>query len=315
MDALSSLGHLCWQLSRISLFIVLGLFVATMIETFNWSHRLAALARPLIRLGNLSTVTGASFSLAFFSGVSANIMLAEAYDKKRMSHKELVLANLFKSLPRFFLHLPTVFFLTAPFLHRGAFLYVGLTFGVAVLQTFTVVVAGRLLLPKNPRKPAEGTGHRRLSFREAYRKSMTRLKAKLVQIGRVMVPIYLLFFVLAQTGFFDRLNALFADHLWFLRWLRPEAIGIVVLHLTAEFSAGLAAASALLADNSLGIKEVVLALLTGNILATPIRAMRHQFPYYTGIYPVKLALELIAISQLTRAGCILLVTVLYFFFG
>ncbi len=135
---------------RITFFITIGLFIANFIESLNWTHRLAALARPLIRIGRLSAITGASFSVAFFSGVSANTMLAEAYDKGQMNKKELILANLFNSLPRFFLHLPTVFFLTAPLIKAGALIYVGLTFSAAILQTIVVVLGGRMLLPANP---------------------------------------------------------------------------------------------------------------------------------------------------------------------
>lgn len=51
---------------RLTFFISLGLFIASFIESLNWTHRLATLARPLIKLGRLSTVTGASFSVAFF---------------------------------------------------------------------------------------------------------------------------------------------------------------------------------------------------------------------------------------------------------
>ena len=97
-----------------------------------------------------------------------------------------------------------------------------------------------------------------------------------------------------------------------LSWLNPKAVGIVLLHVTTEFSAGLAAASALLADNSLTYNEVVIALLVGNILSTPIRALRHQLPYYTGIYSPGLAIQLVAISQFTRAFCLIFVSVMYF---
>ena len=101
-------GQVILPLVRILLFISVGLLVANLIESLNWTNRMAILARPLIRLGKLSSTTGASFSMAFFSGVSANTMLAEAFDKGRIDKKELILANLFNSLPRFFLHLPTV---------------------------------------------------------------------------------------------------------------------------------------------------------------------------------------------------------------
>lgn len=299
---------------RITFFIAIGLFIANLIESLNWTHRLATVARPLIRMGRLSAITGASFSVAFFSGVSANTMLAEAFEKGQMSKRELVLANLFNSLPRFFLHLPTVFFLTAPLIKAGAFLYVGLTFGAAILQTIIVVIGGRMFLPKIeksieiplPQKAA-------ISWKTASTKSIKRLRKRIGKVLLFMVPVYLLFFLLNRYGLFTRMEEFIAHKAWFLSWLNPQSLGIVVLHVTTEFSAGLTAASVLLAENSLTYKEVVLALLVGNILSTPIRAIRHQLPYYSGIFSPKLAVELVSISQITRALCVILVAVIYYY--
>jgi hypothetical protein len=298
---------------RITLFITLGLFIANFIESLNWTHRLAVFARPLMRIGRLSAVTGASFSVAFFSGVSANTMLAEAFDKGQMTRKELILANLFNSLPRFFLHLPTVFFLTAPLIKMGAILYVGLTFSAAILQTVLVVLAGRMLLPANDGSCATALPQQgKTGWKDAVKKSIRRLKKRIVKIMCFMIPVYLLFFLFNRYGLFTAVEGFIAEKAWFLSWLNPQSLGIVVLHVTAEFSAGLAAAGALLAANSLTVKEVVLALLVGNILSTPIRAIRHQLPYYTGIYSPQLALQLVGISQMARAFCVILVAVGYY---
>ncbi|PHR26472.1 MAG: hypothetical protein COA36_11940 [Desulfotalea sp.] len=302
-------------IARITCFIALGLFVASFIESLNWTHKLAAVARPLIKIGNLSTLTGASFSLAFFSGVSANTLLAEGYDKGQLSKKELILANLFNSLPRFFLHLPTVFFLTAPFIKFGAIVYVALTFSGAILQTVIIVTLGALLLPPNNEALAPAAvAKTKNNVKEAVLKSIKRLKKRIVRILLFLIPVYLIFFFLNWYGFFDTLEQYIATSGFFLNWLNPKAVGIVLLHVTTEFSAGLAAASALLADNSLTYNEVVIALLVGNILSTPIRAIRHQLPYYTGIYSPRLAIQLVALSQLTRAFCLILVSLIYFSF-
>ncbi len=305
-------SQILWPLLRILLFISVGLVVANFIESLNWTNRMAMLARPLIRLGNLSGVTGASFSMAFFSGVSANTMLAEAFATGKIDKKELVLANLFNSLPRFFLHLPTVFFLTAPFIHGAAFIYVGITFSAALLQTFGVVLVGRLVL--------HGDGaeimmqqKEEVSLYQAWVKSVKRLKSRIPRILKFLVPVYVIFFFLGRYGIFQKMEELSARS-FLLSWLDPQSLSIVILHVTAEFSAGLAAASVLLADHSLGYREVVLALLVGNILSAPIRAMRHQFPYYVGIFNPRLAAELVGVSQVTRAASIIIIGCAYYFF-
>ena len=307
-------SQLLWPLTRILFFVALGLVVANLIESLKWTNHLAALARPLIRLGNLSAVTGASFSMAFVSGVSANTTLAEALDQGKLEKKEMILANLFNSLPRYFLHLPTVFFLTVPLIKGAAVIYVGITFLASLLQTLAVVGVSRMVL-KKPETPVSLSQEKdkKTSLRGALETSLKRLKKRMRKIVVFMVPVYVLFFLLSRSGFFDQVEELFASA-WFLSWLNPQSLGIVILHVTAEFSAGLAAASALLAENSLGIRDVVLALLAGNILAAPIRAVRHQLPYYMGIFPPRLAMELVAMSQVVRAGCVIIIGFCYYSF-
>jgi len=308
-------SQLLWPLTRILIFVAIGLVIASLIESLKWTDHMAALAQPLIRLGNLSTITGASFTMAFVSGVSANTMLAEALDKGRLEKKEMILANLFNSLPRYFLHLPTVFFLTVPLIKGAAVIYVAITFTASLLQTMTVVAASRILLPRPESaavlKPKQS---KKPTLSEALARSLRRLKKRMKKIVLFMVPVYILFFLFTRLGIFDQLEEIFASA-WFLSWLPPQSLGIVILHVTAEFSAGLAAASALMADDSLGVRGVVLALLAGNILAAPIRAVRHQLPYYIGIFPPRLAMELVVVSQAVRALCVIAVGFLYYHFS
>ncbi len=316
---MAGLWHgLLWPLARLLLFVSLGVLVGNFIEALNWTQRVARVAAPLTRLGRLSAVTGASFSMAFFSGVAANTMLAEAYDQKKLPKLELVLANLFNSLPRFFLHLPTVFFLTAPLIKGAALIYVGLTLVAAVLQTVLVVVAGRLLLaPQATGKGEEKApaGKVAISWRQALEKSWLRFRKRITRIIRFTVPVYILFFLLNHYGVFDYARQFMAEQVPFLAWLNPQTLSIVALHLTAEFAAGLAAAGALLDGASISYRDVVLALLVGNVLAAPVRALRHQFPYYAGIFNPRLAVELILYSQTCRVTSIVLVGVGYYCFS
>ena len=118
---------LFWPLIRLTFFISVGLFVGNLIESLHWTRYAAKLAAPLARRARLKDISAASFSLAFFSGIAANTMLSEAHDKGNISDRELVLSNLFNSLPTYFLHLPTIFFIAAPFIGSAAAVYVGLT--------------------------------------------------------------------------------------------------------------------------------------------------------------------------------------------
>ena len=83
--------------------------------------------------------------------------------------------------------------------------------------------------------------------------------------------------------------------------------------LALVVAAGLAAAGSLLASGAMEAREIVLVLLIGNILSSPIRAIRHQYPYYAGIFKPVLAMELIVFSQGFRALSIVFVTILYYY--
>lgn len=304
-------------LSRLLVSVSIGLFVGTLIEALQWTRAVAKVAQPLVRLGRLKDVAGASFSLAFFSGAAANTMLAEAYEKGEITKREVMLSNLFNSLPTYFLHLPTLFFIAAPFIGQAAVLYVSLTIGAALLRTLGIVLLGRLTLPPLPKGCVVCllAEDQKWNWRAALDKAWKRFKRRLPRIVFYTVPIYVAFFFLKRWGAFDALELAMAEHVGFLSWLPPQAMSIVVFHMAAETTAGYAAAGALVQTGGLTVKELVLALLVGNILSSPVRAIRHQFPYYAGIFKPALALNLIVSNQSLRAASIALVTLAYAIWG
>jgi hypothetical protein len=317
VDDFVFIERLVWPLLRLSLFISLGLFIGTLIEALHWTKAIAKLATPLVRIANLRDVSGASFSMAFFSGVTANTMLAEAYDQGRLSKRELVLSNLFNSLPTFFLHMPTTFLIIAPLIREAAVPYLGLTLLSAFLRLGFVILLSRTLLPKLEEQcvvcvlPEEG----RREFRHVLRRAWERFRKRIPKILMITVPIYTAFFFLNRAGIFRQLEAWMSENVTLLSWLPPEAMGIVALQIASELSGGMAAAGALLEEGALTVRQTVLALLMGNILSSPMRMLRHQFPYYAGIFKPRLGMNLILYNQALRAGSIVAVMVIYLLLG
>jgi len=304
-----------WPLLRLVFFISIGLMIGNLIESLNWTHGVARMASPFVRIAHLSDITGASFSMAFFSAVTSNTMLSEAYEQKKITKQELIFANLFNSLPTYFLHLPTLFFLAVPLIKGVAFVYVGLTFFAAFLRTVCILVVGRIVLPGNKEHcvTCRLEENRVSSLSQAFDKAWLRFRKRIKRILVITVPIYTAVFILSRFGMFTLLEEGLAQHVKFLAWLHPESLGVVALQLTAEISAGLAAAGALLDNGSLESRQVVLALLAGNVLSSPMRAVRHQFPFYAGVFQPRLAAELITYNQIFRTGSIILVGIFYYF--
>lgn len=301
-------------LTRLVVVMSIGLFIATVIESLNWTRGMARIAAPLVRLGRLRDIAGASFSLAFFSPMAANSLLSESYEEGKMSRRELVFANLFNSLPAYLTHFPTLFFMSWSALGWPAVIYASLTLGAAALRTTLTILCGRLLLPPLE----EGCVTCRLDEQDAaeqhswMQRVWKKFRKKLPKIIKFTVPVYCIMFVMQHIGWFGVARAWLADHVALFGVLRPEAVGIVVFHVAAEFGAALAAASSVIASGTLSEKDIVLALLVGNILSTPMRAFRHQFPAYAGYFRPKLAFELVIANQLLRASSI--ITVGYFYY-
>ena len=307
--------NLVWPMLRLLLGLAAGLLVANLVECLRWTRHLARLSAPLARAAHLRPIVAASFSMAFVSPAAANGLLAESHERGELARGELMLANLFNSLPSYLTHTPTIFFLTWPVLGAPALLYVGLTLLAAAARTLLTVGAARILLPPAPTEcltcPADNTGA--ILWREALRKAWARFRRRIPKLVYFTVPIYILMYFLQQHGFFVAAERWLATHADWLAFLKPQALGIVVLHLAAELGAALSAAGSVLNTGGLSARDVVLALLVGNILSTPMRAVRHQLPSYAGFFRPRLALLLVLSNQGLRAASLACVTVIYYF--
>lgn len=305
-------------LARMVTSICIGLFVASLVESLGWTRFVARLAAPLARSGHLREVSSASFALAFFSPAAANSLLAEAHGRGEISRAELVLANVCNSSPSYLVHLPSLFILVYAFLGPLAFVYAGLTFAASVLRTACTLLVGRLLLPApavegESREAAAPENGNKREWREIANVTLRRFKRRVTKLLLFTVPIYILFFAMQRAGMFSAAELWLAGHAGWLGFLNPKSLGIVVLHLAAEQGAALAAAASLADTGALAGKEIVMALLVGNIVASPMRAARHQFPSYAGYFAPAMALRLVIANQTCRALSLACVAAVYYF--
>jgi hypothetical protein len=315
MDYDALWNGLFYPLFRLIFSISLGLAIGNIIEALHWGRFLARISSPLVRMAHLQDVSGAAFTMAFFSSITANTYLAEQYEQGKILRKELYFSNLLNSTPVLFLHLPSLFFLAVPFLGKAAFWYVGVIVAAALFRTFGTVIIGRIVLPPTPEGcvTCELDDNAPKSFTEVLDRVRTRFMRRIKRVLRVTIPVYTIVFVLNRSGAFTALNDIVGGSNGLLPFINPQAAGVLVLSLAAEITAAMAAAGALLTEGTIHAKEIVLALLAGNILSSPMRAVRHQLPTYMGIFPPRLAFWLIFCNQGVRAASLILFTLLYYF--
>jgi hypothetical protein len=308
--------RLLWPLIRLLGFIGAGLVAGQLIEAAGWTRYLAVLAGPLFRFGRLGPHCSATFTTAFFSGVAANAMLWEFFKEGRISRRQLFLTNLVNQFPAFFLHLPTTFFIVIPLTGRAGALYFLLTFLAALGRTLILLAYGHFRLPAPPAEMASPAGDERrppaVSRREDIWPAIRRkFPVRLTRVALYVVPIYIAVFLAGSAGLFDQARA------WLTRYvvttfIPMEALSVVVLSFAAEFTSGFAAAGALLEAGVLTTRQTVLALLIGNLVAFPIRALRHQLPHYMGIFAPAMGAQLLLLGQGFRVLSLAAVGAVYF---
>jgi hypothetical protein len=318
LNAARVVSRLLWPLTRLMIFISIGLIAGQIIEATGWTNALAVLARPLFRFSNLGNHCSAAFTAAFFSGVSANAMLLDFYKEGKITRSQLFVSNFMNQLPAFFLHLPTTFFIVIPLTRWAGALYFLLTFAAVMLRTLCLAFYGHFGLSKNEvadddeaKSKIVGNAKKAGNIWQGIKKKFPR---RIKRIVMYVVPIYILIFILNDMGIFKLARQWLSGYV-VTTFVPMEALSVVILSFTAEFTSGFAAAGALLAAGILNVKQTAIALLIGNIIAFPIRALRHQLPHYIGIYSPKMGVQLLAMGQGLRIVSIILVGIVYYYVG
>ncbi len=309
--------RLILPLLRLHLFILIGLAAGQTVEMMGWTRSLAVLARPLFRFSHLGERCSASFTAAWFSGVAANAMLYDFYQDGAINRRQLFLTNLVNQLPSYFLHLPTTVFIVLPLTGIAGAFYFFLTFLAAVLRTAVFLVLGRLILPNPPRAAETAEDFKRVRGESAaglLDRLRDKLPARMTGVALYVIPIYVAVYILHGTGGFDMLRQAMTRTV-VTSVIPMESLSVVVLSFAAEFTSGFAAAGALMDAGVLSVKQTVLALIIGNVLAFPVRALRHQLPRYVGIFKPKMGTQILLAGQGARVVSLLTVAVGYFLVG
>ncbi len=302
---------------RILFFVTLGLVIGEIIESTGWTKYLAFLAGPLFRFAHLGYRCSAAFTTAFFSGIAANGLLLNYYREGQIDKQQLFLTNFMNHFPAFFLHLPTTIFIVLPLAGYAGGFYLLLVFLAVVLRSLFIVTYGRFRLPvptpDDPNDQSRDFAKYQKRWPEVFHRIRTKTPMRALRIIEYVIPIYLIVFLLEVSGMFDTIKS-WLSHTAIGAVVPLESLSMVVVGFLADYTSGFATAGALIQSGGLEFKQAVLALIIGNVVATPLRAIRHQLPRYLGVYTPKLGTQLLILGQSLRASSLLLVGGLYFLF-
>ncbi len=301
----------CWPLLRLLFFLGIGLLMGQILESTGWSSKLGQWVRPLTKWAHLKSESGAAFVSSFVSGIVANTLLMGFYTEQKLSRKELVLTYLLNTgLPLYLVHLPTTFFVVASLAGRAGIDYVCIGFAAACIRSAGVLIFCHLTLPVASLVDTSEEIKPTRKKTQVLSGIWKRFRGRFLRLALYTAPIYVMVFLLNDWGLFIWLRK------WTSGWISGEvfpveAAGVVIFALAAEFSSGMAAAGALVEAGALTVKQTVVALVLGSIVASPIRAVRHQLPTHAGIFSLGLGSQLLLLSQVIRVISLVLVTFAY----
>ncbi len=299
-------------LLTLTLAIGVGLFLGMIIEGAGLTARLGRAAMPLLRFGHLREASALAFTAAFLSAITASTVLMNAYRDQKISRRELTVSALILTFPTFFSHLPTLFFTITPLLGRLGIYYLAVLLAADLLRTTGYLIYGRLTLPEQPPPETPPVPAAHPPWRVIWRETRGKFLLRLHTILAITIPVFVAVFLAQELGFFTLLRNSLTSALRGTQ-IPVQALSILIFSLAAETTGGYAAAGAILESSAMSPAAILLTLLLGTILASPMRAVRHQLPYYLGVFTPRLGFRLMVLSQVFRTLSLLpLVALIYF---
>lgn len=306
--------RLGWPLMRLLCFIAIGLTIGQIIESVGWTQKLGMISSPLFDFSKLGSRCSAAFVTAFISGTAANAMLYNFWQEHKINKHQLTLTYLANQFPAYFLHLPTTVFIVLPLTGWAGVHYFILTFVAATVRLIIVLLYGHGYPVTLPEQIAPGDSRpvaQKKKQTPVWQALKQKLPRRLINIATYVVPIYIAVFLLNTIGAFEWARQWMAK--WVVTALIPvEALSLVIVSFAAEFTSGFATAGALMSAGVITTKQAVLALLIGNMVAFPIRALRHQLPRLLGIFTLKTGFYLLLLGQGFRMASLLIAGLVYY---
>lgn len=284
--------------ARVLPYTIFGVLLANLALELGFFQRLHLVFRPLLRRVRFSGDAGVAFLVAFGSPPTAVAMLAGLHREGKISRRETLLTGVAMWFPQTVYEsivylAPTVI----PFLGMVGLVYIALFLANGLLVSGVAFVAGIFLLHAVNNDPAllPETSRER-PWPEVLRECLKRTVWVLKRMVLLALPVSIAVLLLIETDWFKNLMSTFSGLA-----LPPEALTAIPVCF-ANPVAAYALLGDLLARDVLSPRMVLLTLMLAN-LATSLRyILAHRLPYYTGLFGIRLGLQITFAGALLRLG-------------
>ncbi len=285
-------------------------FIGGIFEFRSWMKYIAYIAKPFIRYGRFSEVSGASFLTSFISNKAANSLIISSYNDGRMSRREMFLCAACNSYGALLSHSLRIMFGFIGLSGIVGVYYYSFNLGTGLLLTLFFVALNSYLTKRSKKikihslkndneieKIEEKIQHKILDWETTLRKSNKRGWNLVLRMLIVSTPLYFLSQYLIISGVFKNIENTMPTLI--ANFITPEILSILVARLGGLSSAA-NIGGALMNDGGISQLEFLMALIIGNIITNPIRTIRRNLPTALSMFPGSNGLYLVVIMQLLR---------------
>jgi hypothetical protein len=274
--------------------IFIGLFGTAVLIELGLMQKLSRFASPIFRFTNLPDTCASSFVVSMGSTVAANTMVVNFRDNGCINNREAALCAVMNSTPAylreiFTYQIPIV--LPALGLVVGGF-YVAVFMLTAIVKVTTVIVLSKLLLKKNPCKFEETITDKKVSLKEAVKKSLAKNKKLFTKIAVIYLAMTTLVFYLRDRGAFEVFSVLPLAELF---GIPPESI-VPLTSFVASPILGISLLGPMLSNNGISPLQAMIVLMLGSMFMLPIFSVRTLLPRYISIFGARTDIGIVTFS-------------------
>jgi hypothetical protein len=301
--------------------VFIMLFITGLMVEMNAFSRISHLARPLVSLSHLPSISASTFVISLGSALAANTVIARLLEDGQLSHRQAFLSAIMNSVPVYFRELFTYqLAFVVPVL--GIFVggaYAIISIATGIIKLAIVLILGRAYLPadlsvassslsslsasapSHPSAPPSSPSSAPLlpsqpmswsNLRQAARKSLRGQIRIFLRIAGLYFIMTFLVLYLTQEGIFQSLDVLPLAHFF---GVPPETIIPLTIYVASP-KAGIALLGPLIQNGGISEIKALIVLMLGSLFMLPFYSLRSLLPNYTSVFGMRLGLSLVIIS-------------------
>lgn len=274
--------------------IALGLFGTGLLIELGLMQKLSIIAGPLFRHTNLPESCASAFVVSLGSAVAANSMVVQVRSSGCINDTEAMLCAMLNSTPAYIREILTYqipIVLPALGYFVGGF-YVGVFILTAIIKIAIVIILSKLLLEKNNCKMADMQTMKKISFKDAVKRTFKKEKRLFTKIAVVYLVMTAIVFYLREKGAFEVFSVLPLAEMFHIP---SESIVPLTTYIASPIM-GISLLGPMLTDNGISPVQAMIVLMLGSMFMLPIFGIRSLLPRYVSLFGARVGTKIVAIS-------------------